>query len=258
VILAGGLLLVGFLPHFSLDRIYNLWFQLVKRVMPELFVEIETLVRESGLNKQWEALLVLWFSLSIPAASIFFAITLKYSIFNYLFNLLVFLGTSISPFVTYLLIRLKGRRRYKSINSDIRQVYRSLRLVLRAGGTAEEALSKGVKYTTILQNYLEGVLVNWGDSGEYLDQMRKRFNNLEVDSLAAYLLEIKRDVSPELVKSIERQEKRLADFRVQEIERAVKRDETQAQVIFVLFLIAQFYLVAMPIINEAASVFRSF
>lgn len=258
LLVSAGLLIIGFLPHLNnikIKSITGICTSILKKTVPKIVIEIEKVVRTLGVENKnrWVFLMSTWFVCSFPLGILYMLISNKLFQTSYFIYFLI----SFSPFLGYFILDIQGKRRYSKINHDIRQVYRALKIVTRAGGSGEDAIKKAIKYTTVLKKHLEGVLINWGEAEYEFLKLRNMINNIEFETLITYLLEIKNDITPELIDNIERQEHQMALQYAKELEEKNKRDDGIAQLSFGLLLLAQFYLVAMPLINENIRIFEA-
>lgn len=253
LILIALLLFFAFIPFLRIG-IYEIWIDVLKKLMPELFWEVEKAVSKSGLPKTWEFYLLIAFSLTAPLGGIYLLV----AYFFFKISMVNFVLISVSPFLVYGYVYLKGAIRFRNINNDVRQVYRVLRLVLTAGGAGEDAISKAIKYTSDITPSLEGLLINWGSAEDELMKMKDLYKTPEVDALVSFIFEVKRSITPRLVTSIERQERSLGNSQSREIQKANKRDEAFSNAFYFLFLFSQFYLLVQPLIVESTRVFTTF
>lgn len=255
-ILAALFLSIAFIPHLNFRKLYLRWIELLKNIIPEVFPALDQAFQKAGLSKKWKDALLFFISLSTPVG-IFYLMVAHIQDGIHLRDMSNYILISFSPFVGYGLVVFIGKRRHQRLSNDIRQIYRSLRLVLRSGGTCENAIRKSVNYTTVLKPYLEGLLVNWGSADYELLKIRDTFKTVPVESLVAYLIELKNGINQTLIENVERQERFLSD----ELTRGVERDneivEKVTQGSFILFLFAQFYLFGMPLFEYSMQVFRT-
>lgn len=248
------ILAIAFLPHIDSDKLYNHLSQWVNKMSPELLASIEGVVARAGCTRTWEKYLLLWFVLGFPCGFLYFIFAVQMGIYNFGIHF----SLSFSFFLGYLILVVVGRRRQKLMQADIRAVYRALKLVLRAGGTGEDALRAAIKYTKVLQKPLEGVLINWGEASYELLKLRNKFKGVDIENLVAYLLEVKKGISQGLIENIERQEQQMVFENGIAQAKANQLDDDIAQVTFSLFLLSQVYLVVMPLINENVRTFQNF
>lgn len=248
------ILLIAFAPYVSSDKINDVLQRWASKLLPELVVSIEKVVSRAGFPKVWEKYLLLWFFLGFPLGFLYFYIAAKLQVYSFGLQCLI----SLSFFLGYLFLHLMGSRRERMIKADIRAVYRALKLVTRAGGSGEDALHKALKYTKILHQPLEGVLINWGEASYELMKLRTKYKGVDIENLVAYLLEVKKGISQGLIDNIERQEQQMVFEKEKDEARANQLDDDIAQITFSLFLLSQVYLVVMPLINENVRTFQQF